>query len=89
MAPVTDLAAATYENLQLRGVVLDGRLRELQLQQQLLHSQRRGVTQLLTTQLDAMRTEAGAGETDTYDPPTKTFTPTVPAKALKAVPKGK
>lgn len=80
MAAVTDLAALTYDNLNLRGLVIDGQIREngLQLQlaqahQQILQANRRQVARELTAHLVAMRADVDAGESDTYDPASKTF----------------
>lgn len=73
MAPVTDLAALTYEHLNLRGLLVDGQIRENQLQLQILQANRRTVAQELRTHLALMRADVDAGDSDAYDPKSKSF----------------
>lgn len=84
MNTVTDLAALTYDNINLRGLVIDGQIRENQLQlqlaqaqQQILQANRRTVARELRDHLALMRADVDAGDSDTYDPKSKSFIPKV------------
>lgn len=77
MSAVTDLAALTYDNLNLRGLVIDGQIRENQLQLQILQANRRTVARELRDHVALMRADVDAGESDAYDPKTKAFVPKV------------